>query len=147
MDLAGEALRRATGVEPLDYRLVGRWVGHMSQRRFHHESIHAAEPIPGEGTLGWVAHYSIGTGFAIVLEAVRPGWTAHPRLGPALVTGLLTTAAPWLVMQPAFGMGVAASRTPTPWVARWRSARTHAIYGAGLYLTARALRWVCPVDG
>jgi hypothetical protein len=146
MDAAGEVLRRATGVEPLDYRLVGRWLGHMRRGRFHHESIRSAEPIHGERVVGWLAHYSIGTGFAVALQVARPGWSTRPSLGAALVTGLVTTAAPWLVMQPAFGIGVAASRTAQPGPARWRSLRTHAIYGAGLYVTARVLGRVVPPD-
>lgn len=144
MDAAGEVLRRATGVEPLDYRLVGRWLGHMRRGGFRHESIRSAEPVHGERAVGWLAHYSIGTGFAVALEVARPGWSARPTLGAALVTGLVTTAAPWLVMQPAFGMGVAASRTPQPGLARWRSLRTHVIYGAGLYVTARVSGRVRP---
>lgn len=48
-------------------------------------------------------------------------------------------------MQPAFGMGVAASRTPNPTVARWRRLRTHAIYGFGLYLAAIAAGQVAPM--
>jgi len=35
--------------------------------------------------------------------------------------------------------GLAASKTPDPTVARLRSLRAHAIYGAGLYLTGQAL--------
>ncbi len=147
MDLTGEAIRRTTAVEPLDYRLLGRWLGHMSRSRFRHDLISTAEPVPGEQALGWGAHYLIGTGIAVALAWARPDWPARPSLAPALVTGLLSTAAPWLIMQPAFGLGVAASRTPQPWLSRWRSLRTHAIYGTGLYLTARAMRAASPSDG
>lgn len=140
MDIGGEVVRRATGVEPLDYRLVGRWIGHMTQGTFRHTSIGAADPVPGEKPLGWLAHYSIGAGCAVGLELASPGWVHRPRLASALITGVATTAAPWLIMQPAFGMGVAASRMPQPALLRWRSLRTHAIYGAGLYVAARGLR-------
>jgi Protein of unknown function (DUF2938) len=83
-----------------------------------------------------VAHYAIGTTFATALVLARPAWAAQPTLVPALATGVASTAAPWLLMQPAFGMGIAASRTPNPTTVRLRSLRTHAIYGAGLYLAA-----------
>jgi hypothetical protein len=47
-----------------------------------------------------------------------PGGAERPTLGPAMAmamaTGLGSTAAPWLVMQPAFGLGVAAAKTPDP---------------------------------
>lgn len=59
-----------------------------------------------------------------------------------MATGLGSTLASFVVMQPAFGIGVAASKTPNPTVARLRSLRAHAIYGLGLYLSGRALaRW------
>ena len=57
-----------------------------------------------------------------------------------MAMGLGSTAAPWLIMQPAFGLGVAAAKSPDPTVARLRSLRTHATYGLGLYLTGRALK-------
>lgn len=139
MDLGGEAIRRVTGVPPLDYRLLGRWIGHMPRGQFRHDSIHAAAPVPDEKTLGLVAHYSIGITFAGLLLACRPRWAKRPTLGPAMATGLGSTVAPFILMQPAFGMGLAASKTPNPTVARLRSMRAHAIYGLGLYLSARAL--------
>ncbi len=139
MDLGGEAIRRATGVPPLDYRLVGRWIGHMPRGQFTHDSIHAAAPVPDEKTLGLVAHYSIGITFAGLLLACRPGWAERPTLRPAMATGLGSAVASFVLMQPAFGMGLAASKTPNPTVARLRSMRAHAIYGLGLYLSARAL--------
>lgn len=145
MDLGGEAIRRATGVPPLDYRLVGRWIGHMPRGRFAHESIAAAPPVLGEHKLGLVAHYAIGIGFAGLLLTCHPGWADRPTLGPAMATGLASTIAPFMLMQPAFGMGLAASKTPHPTVARLRSLRAHAIYGVGLYLSGRALdRLRCP---
>ncbi len=144
MDLGGEAIRRATGVPPLDYGLVGRWIGHMPRGRFAHGSIHAAEPVPQEKKLGLVAHYSIGIAFAGLLLAFHPGWAQRPTLGPALATGLGSTVAPLVVMQPAFGIGLAASKTPNPTAARLRSLRAHAIYGLGLYLSGQALARLRP---
>lgn len=139
MDLGGEAIRRTTGVPPLDYGLVGRWIGHMPQGQFTHDSISAAAPLPEERRLGLVAHYSIGIGFAGLLLLCHPGWTERPTLGPAMATGLGTTLAPLALMQPAFGMGIAAAKTPNPTVIRLRSIRAHAIYGLGLYISGQAL--------
>jgi Protein of unknown function (DUF2938) len=136
MDISGEVLRRVTGFAPLDYRLVGRWIGHMRHGRLRHDDIHTAPPIANEPTLGCLAHSAIGTGVATALVAGRPAWAARPTLLPALATGVASSAAPLLLMQPAFGMGIAASKTPNPTRARLQCLRTHAIYGAGLYLTA-----------
>lgn len=87
-----------------------------------------------------VAHYAIGTGFAVALVAIHPNWLDRPSVTPALAFGLGTVVAPWFLMQPAFGQGVAASKVPQPWLARDRSLRAHAIYGGGLWVSALVLR-------
>lgn len=127
------------GVPPLDYGLVGRWIGHMPHGQFTHDSIAAAAPVPEEKKLGLVAHYSIGIGFASLLLTCHPRWAERPALGPAMATGLGSTVAPFVLMQPAFGMGLAASKTPAPTITRLRSIRAHAIYGLGLFLSGQAL--------
>ena len=63
-------------------------------------------------------------------------WARDPTLAPALFIGIAGLAAPFLVMQPGMGLGIAASRTPCPPVARIRSFMTHAVFGFGLYAAA-----------
>lgn len=63
-----------------------------------------------------------------------------PTLATALLSGVVTLFAPFLILQPAFGFGVAASRTPRPWLARSLSLLAHLAYGIGLYLAASAYR-------
>ncbi|WP_456660735.1 DUF2938 family protein [Bradyrhizobium sp. JR3.5] len=60
-------------------------------------------------------------------------WARQPSIVPALMVGIGSAAAPFLVMQPAMGAGFAASRTPHPWAARLQSLLTHAVFGVGLY--------------
>jgi hypothetical protein len=55
--------------------------------------------------------------------------------------GIGTVAAPFFLMQPGMGAGIAASRTPRPNAARLQSLLTHAVFGLGLYITA----WAMPV--
>lgn len=140
MDLWTLFRRRAFGIPSLDYALVGRWIGHMMHGRFRHASIVASAPVPGERALGWVAHYAIGIAFAALpLLIAGQAWIDAPTPLPALVAGLASVAAPFFVMQPALGLGIAASRTPQPGVARRRSVVTHLSYGVGLYLAAYML--------
>ena len=47
---------------------------------------------------------------------------------------------PWLIMQPSFGLGLAASRAPKPGQARLKSLMTHTVFGIGLYLWGLLLR-------
>jgi hypothetical protein len=118
-----------------NFGLVGRWIGHMGQGKFRHDSIAAAAPIRGESCIGWVAHYLIGIAFAALLIGIfGPGWLQQPQLVPALLVGIGTVAAPFLLMQPGMGAGIAASRTAHPARARMQSFITHAVFGLGLYL-------------
>jgi hypothetical protein len=140
MDAWGLVLRRGFGIPTLDYALLGRWIGHMRRRRFAHPRIAAAAPITGERPLGYAAHYGIGVAFAIVLLLVAGvDWARAPTIWPALAVGLGTIAAPWLVMQPGMGAGIAGSRTPSPRATRARNLATHLVFGVGLYLGALAL--------
>ena len=139
IDLWAIARRRAFGTPLPNYGLVGRWFAHLAHGRLHHQSIAASPPVRGERVIGWVAHYVIGVAFAGLLLAVWGlAWVRHPTIGPALLVGIGTVAAPFLVMQPGMGAGVAASRTPRPAAARLQSLITHTIFGLGLY----AAGWV-----
>lgn len=143
IDLWSIARKRLFGVPPPDFGLVGRWLAHMPRGRFRHDSIAAAPPVRGERAIGWAAHYLTGIAFAAVLCAIWPAWIRQPAIGPALVVGIGTVAAPFLLMQPGMGAGIAASRTPRPAVARFHSLVTHTIFGVGLYAVGAALSGFC----
>lgn len=68
------------------------------------------------------------------------GWIASPTLLPALLYGIVTVVFPFFVMQPALGLGMAASRTPSPFQARMKSLATHTVFGVGMYLCALPLK-------
>ncbi|WP_241048335.1 DUF2938 domain-containing protein [Achromobacter xylosoxidans] len=140
MDLWALLLKRLFGVPSLDYAMVGRWLGHLPQGRLTHPGIARSTPVAGERAIGWIAHYAIGVLFASVLLAIwGPAWAARPTLAPALIVGIVTVAAPFLILQPGMGAGIAASRTPKPGVARLRSLMAHASFGVGLYLAGWAV--------
>lgn len=137
MDTAALIKKRFFAQPSLDYRLVGRWLGHMLDGQIRHPAIAAAAPTRHERLVGWLFHYLTGIVFAALLVVtVGSDWLNAPTLMPAVLTGLFSIAAPWLIMQPAWGMGVAASRTAKPGVARQRSLVTHLTFGLGLYLSA-----------
>jgi hypothetical protein len=139
MDLWAIARKRLLGTPAPDYGLVGRWLGHMLHGRFRHDAIAAAPPVRGERLIGWTAHYLIGIAFAALLPGIWGfAWLQNPTLAPALIVGIGTVAAPFLLMQPGMGAGIAARRTPRPNAARLQSLVTHAIFGLGLYAAAWA---------
>jgi hypothetical protein len=131
--------RRLLGVPPFDYGLVGRWLAYMTRGRFRHDPIAASPTVRGERLIGWIAHYLIGTAFAAMLLAVWGlDWTRSPTLIPALIVGIGSVAAPFLLMQPGMGAGIAASRTRNPAAARLQSVVTHTVFGLGLYMAGWA---------
>ncbi len=136
-DLAATVLKVVFKVPPSNICLVGRWLSHMPGGTFAHANISGAERKTMECAIGWMAHYLIGTGFALAFVAVvgQP-WLNQPTPIPALLFGIVTVLAPFLIMQPAMGLGVAATRAPNPGLARIRSLLNHLAFGLGLYLTA-----------
>lgn len=143
MDVWNLLLKRAFGIPSLNYCLLGRWIGHMPRGTFRHSSIQLAPPKPMECVFGWVAHYTIGAGLAVgFLFVVSRAWLVEPVLLPAVLWGWGTAVFPFFVMQPAMGLGIAASRTAHPMQARVKSLATHTVFGVGLYLCAQALNWL-----
>jgi hypothetical protein len=141
----GLSVQKRMGVRTLDIALIGRWAGHLLRGRFAHASIAQAPPIAGERAWGWLTHYAVGIAFAGALVALQGlDWTRSPSLLPAVALGIGTVSLPLLVMQPAMGAGVAASKTPTPLKNCLRSLANHTVFGLGLYLSAVVIAPMTP---
>lgn len=126
-DLWALARQRLFGIATPDFGLVGRWLACMPHGRFRHESITATPAVRGERLVGWIAHYLIGIAFAgVLLGTWGIDWIRQPRLMPALLVGIVTVAAPLLLMQPGMGVGYSARRA-------FHSLITHLVFGLGLY--------------
>jgi hypothetical protein len=136
-DLWNLFLKRAFGIPSLDVCLLGRWLAHMPAGTFMHVSIAAAPPKRFECAVGAMAHYTIGAVFASALVLFTSGeWLLRPTVLPALLVAVVTLVFPFFLMQPAFGLGVASSRTAQPARARLKSVMSHVAFGLGLYLCA-----------
>ena len=146
MDLWNLFLKHAFSIPSLNYCLLGRWLRHMPGGTFRHASISAAPQKPFECTIGWIAHYTIGVVLALVFVVFTSGdWLAQPTLLPALLYGIGTVVFPFFIMQPSFGLGIAASRTPKPTQARLKSLVTHIVFGVGLYVCALGVSYMLRV--
>jgi hypothetical protein len=143
MDLWNLFLKRTLSIPSLDYCLLGRWLRHMPGGTLRHASIAAAPQKPFECAVGRIAHYTIGVVLALVFVALTSGdWLARPTLLPALLYGIGTVVFPFFIMQPSFGLGIAASRTPKPSQARLKSLVTHSVFGVGMYVCALGVGYV-----
>lgn len=135
LDLWQLALKFLFGVPSGNWAHVGRWVSHFTRGRLYHRAIGEAEPFRFEAATGWIVHYGTGVIYAaIYLILMRDFLDREPGLLSAILFGLATLAAPWFLMQPGMGLGVAARNTEDPWAVRGKNLMTHAVFGLGLYL-------------
>lgn len=140
MDLWALLQKLLFGIPPLNYALVGRWAGHIFKGKFSHVSIMHASPVIGESAFGWFIHYLIGGIFSVALFIfMGKQWLESPELIPAVAMGITTVLFPFFLMQPCFGMGIAASKLPIANTVRFRSLVAHISFGIGLYISARII--------
>jgi hypothetical protein len=143
MDIWALLLKYTFRVPRADYCLVGRWLCHMPEGMFRHASIVAAVPKRFECAVGWIAHYVLGIIYVLVLVAfASKSWLVRPTIWPAILLAVGSLLVPFLIMQPAFGIGIAASKTPNPTQARLRSVMAHVAFGVGLYVCAVGVSYV-----
>jgi hypothetical protein len=142
-DLWAQFLKHAFKIIPSNICLVGRWLRYMPEGTFKHSNIASSPQKSAECMVGWIAHYMIGTTFAIAFVLlVGSNWLHHPTLIPAIVFGVASVFAPFFIMQPSLGLGFAASKTSNPTQARLRSLMNHTAFGIGLYLFALLVKWL-----
>jgi hypothetical protein len=142
-DLWALFLKYAFKVTPSNFCLLGRWILYMPEGIFRHATIVSTPQKNGECTVGWIAHYMTGIMFAVGFIAFAgDSWLQRPVLIPALLFGVTTVAAPFFIMQPAFGFGVAASKTSNPLQTRLRSLMNHTAFGIGLYIFGILANWL-----
>ena len=134
IDLWATFSNRMLGWPRTNWGLVGRWIGHMRDGRFTHVSIGSSPTIAHESILGWVFHYVVGCIYAaLYLMYVGTAQMGQPTLVSAVLFGLVTILSPWLLMQPALGLGVFASKAPRPTLVRMQNLMIHTIFGLALF--------------
>lgn len=142
MDLWALFMKNIFGISGLDYRYVGRWILSMKEGVFFHDTIIQTSPQKSEKVFGWVSHYIIGILFAMIFLGFNGNtWFYHPDFGSALFFGIITTVAPFFLMQPMFGFGIAARKTPNPFLMRLKSLMAHTSYGIGLFIVSLFLSY------
>jgi hypothetical protein len=138
-DLWQHLLQTITGLPPVSWGLVGRWVAWMPRGVFVHRPITATAPVYGERAIGGGFHYAVGIVYAaLYLAVVRLGLGSGPTLISAVVFAAALLVVPWFLMQPALGLGFMAARAPRPGAVRAINIAAHVVFGIGLYLGALA---------
>ncbi len=143
MDVWAWLQRNIFSIPTLDYALVARWVAFIPRGQLVHSPIMLTPAITGEKPLGWILHYLIGIVFALIhVLILGETWLTEPSIAPAILTGIVTIVFPFFIIQPCLGFGIAASKTPSPWKARWLSLLAHSAYGLGLFGSALVLTYL-----
>ena len=139
-DLWALVIKHVFRLPVADWAMVGRWAAHVPRGRFFHTPISATEPVGNERTIGWCVHYATGILYGLVyLFIVQSLAGGAPTLFSAIVFGLATLAAPWLIMQPGLGLGLFASKTPNPWRTRVINISMHLVFALAMYAGWKAL--------
>lgn len=132
MDLWALLLKRRFDIPSLDYALVGRWFLGMFDGRWFHATIVTAPPRRGERNRLDIA---LRHRHRVCLYPARVGGqrvVCDAGAAHRAVERLAELAAPFLVMQPALGFGVAAAKPPT-----------HEKRGSSACSPTRCMGWAC----
>ncbi len=129
------------GVKTNGLVYVGRWIIYAKDGQFLHNTIIQSTPAKYELLIGWLVHYTIGITFAFLLiKLFDARWLASPSLLPPMFVAVLSMLIPIFLLQPAFGFGIAFGNMPNQAILLLRFLAIHAVYGFGLFLTAKAVQ-------
>ena len=142
MDLYAIFIKKVWHIPSLDYALVGRWFLYLKTGKIIHTPIMNSQSIKAEKFIGWLLHYLIGVIFAFsFILIVGNQWLNNVTFIAPVIFGLMTVIFPFFILQPCFGFGIAASKTPKPNTARIRSILAHFSFGVGLYVIGLISNW------
>ena len=86
--------------------------------------------------MGWLFHYINGIGYAyLYVISIAFIVSNVPSLTSAIIYGLVTLIALWLVLQPALGLGLFAKLADKPNTIRALNLFVHLIFGLALYFS------------
>ena len=126
-------------IASLNYRLVGRWMISWKDRKFKHHHILHSDVQKFEVLIGWIIHYIIGIIWAIIFLFLVQYFDIKLIFISSLTYALFTSLIPFIIMQPAFGLGFFASKTPNPKSNIFNSLMSHTAFGIGLYFSHQVL--------
>ena len=133
MDFLNHLFSRTGVLSKIDVRMIGRMSAGWARGRFCYRHPDEMKPVANEMLYGYITHYAIGVGLALIYVL---GWkflvggSASPLW--ALVYGVATTAASYVLVYPSMGLGVCGRRSPEGIKNPLSSLANHLFYGVGL---------------
>ena len=133
MDLGNGLFSRAGILSKIDVGMIGRMAAGWRGGRLRYGHPSEMEEVAGEKAYGYLTHYAIGVGLAVVYVLgwrVLFGGSASPPW--AIVFGVATTVASWFFVYPAMGFGVLGRRSPDGLRAVLSPLANHFFYCVGM---------------
>jgi hypothetical protein len=133
MDSLNLLFARGGMLARIDVSTIGRMSAGWTRGRFRYRHPDDMERVPYEAARGFVAHYAIGIGLALVFVLgwdLLVGGPASPAW--ALVYGVATTVASLFLVYPSMGFGVLGRRSPDGIRAPLSSLANHLFFGIGM---------------
>lgn len=141
LDVWQQIYRMLTGMPITNWAMIGRWAAYIPKGQLVHEDIGKTPAVPNEATLGWIVHYAVGIGYAIVyLLLMWFVFQSPPGFVSAMIFGAISVSVTWFVMEPILGAGMMASKTPKPSAVMIQDFTSHLSFGLGLFLGVAIFR-------
>ena len=133
MDSMNHLFARIGIISKIDMRMIGRMSVGWARGKFRYRHPGKMEQVANDMLYGYITHYTIGVGLAIVYVL---GWDLLIG-GPAspvwaLAYGLATTVASLFFVYPSMGLGVFGRRSPEGIRNSLSSLANHLFYGMGM---------------
>jgi hypothetical protein len=117
----------------IDVRMIGRMSAGWARGRFRYRNPGEIEPVANELLYGYITHYIIGVGFAVIYMLgwdLLVGGPASPAW--AVIYGFATTVASLFFVYPSMGLGVFGRRSPEGIKAPLSPLANHLFFGVGM---------------
>ncbi|WP_421724662.1 DUF2938 family protein [Bauldia sp.] len=134
LDIWQQVFRLLTGLPITNWAMVGRWAAYIPKGQLAHKNIGETPAVANEATIGWIVHYVVGVGYAVVYLILLLILGIEPGFAPAIIFGAISVSVTWFVMEPILGAGVMASHLPKHGLVRVQDFTSHLSFGFGLFL-------------
>ncbi|MGJ8514122.1 DUF2938 family protein [Carnimonas bestiolae] len=132
-------LSKAAGLGGSNWGVVGQWVQGLPQGKFFHLGDAAPAVSQQDKAVGWLFHYVVGVVYALLMVLIGGAhFITAPYWTPIIWVGFtLSTLCGLLILVPALGGGLLASKTPNQTKAIGLMLAGHAVFTIGLYIGAQ----------
>ena len=143
LDIWQQIYRMLTGMPITNWAMIGRWAAYIPKGQLVHKDIGETPAVANEATIGWIVHYAVGIGYAVVyLLLMGFVFGSPPDFISAIVFGAISVSVTWFVMEPILGAGAMASKTPKPPAVMMQDFTSHLSFGFGLHRYSVDAQWL-----